>query len=203
MAVTNLRLDPQRRSRRLAGDEVHRLGQQTVAIQIGRVPYPDRVAPGVEVDDVERTTAREAEAAALADGIGRDPGVRPDHAPPAIDDCSRLEQPGRAAAQESTVVVVGYEADLLTLGLVGGDQAQAARGRSHLVLRQGPDRKPRRGQLRLTERPQKIGLVLSRVGGAEKQMAARRGIARDARVVAGRDGGGVPRPGAPEERTEL
>ena len=149
MTVADLRRDPQRCPRRLARDEVHRLGHDAVAARGPPPRPPDRVALGVEIDDVERAAGREAEASPLADRVGRDPGVRAEHAPLAVDDRARSKHLGRAATQESAVVVVGHEADLLALGLVGGDQAEAARVRPHLVLRQVADRKPRRPELRL------------------------------------------------------
>src|SRR5207249_11785101 len=67
-------------------------------------------------------------------------------------------------------------------------QTEAASAVPHLVLCELTHREAGRGELLLSERPEKIGLILAPVFRPQEQMAARRGIARDARVVAGRDG---------------
>ena len=57
--------------------------------------------------------------------------------------------------------------------------------------------------LLLPERPQKIGLVLPRVPRSEQPIAPRRLVVLHPRIMSGRDGDGVPRAGAGEDRPEL
>src|SRR2546422_5876792 len=203
VAVANLRFDPQRRRRRLAGDEVHGRRHEPGALEVRDLAHADRVALGIEVDDVERAAGREAESALLTNGVGRDATVRPEPGPAPVDDRARLEYLRRTSAKESPVVVVGHEADLLALGLVGGHQAETARVLPHLFLRELADREAGGGQLLLGERPQKVGLVLARVLRPQEQMAPRRRVAFHARVVSGRDAHRLPRACAAEKRPEL
>src|SRR5258705_58631 len=110
VAVANLGLDPQRRPRRLARDEIHRGRYEPAALEVRRLAHADRVALGVEVDDVERASRREAEPALLADGEGREPAVSSEPVPAPVDDRTGLEHLGGAPAQEAAVVVVRHEA---------------------------------------------------------------------------------------------
>ena len=110
---------------------------------------------------------------------------------------------GSPAPEESPVVVVRDEADLLALGRLGGGQAEPAGLRAHLVLHERADGKAGGGQLLLGQRPEKVGLILPRVAAAPEQVASRRLVAGDARIVAGRHRHRVPRPRAGEQRAEL
>ena len=121
----------------------------------------------------------------------------------AVHDRAGAEDTGLTAPQEGAVVIVGDEADLLALGLVGRREPEAPRVRPHLVLRQLADGKARCRELLLRERPEEVGLILPRVTGAQEQMPARRRVAPHARVVARRDGRRVPGASPPEERAEL
>src|SRR2546425_903480 len=101
----------------------------------------------VDVDDVARAPLPEAEPATLADRVGRDAGVGAEHAAVPVDDGPRLEQVRVAPAQEAAVVVVGHEADLLALRLVGRDEAEPPRVRAHVVLVEVAHGKVRRREL--------------------------------------------------------
>ena len=107
-----------------------------------------------------------------------------------------------AATEEPTIVVVGNETDLLTLGLVGRDETEAARVIPHRLLREMADGKARGGQLRLRQRPQEIRLVLPGIDALPQQPASG-AVAGDARVVARRHRGRVPGARAVEQRSEL
>ena len=129
--------------------------------------------------------------------------MRAERAAAAVDDRSRPKHVRVATSQKATVVVVGNEADLLALGLVGRHQAEPARVGAYLLLVEIAHRKLRRRELALVERPEKIGLILARVAAASQQIASRRFVTRDARVVSGGDAGGIPRAGARQQRAEL
>ncbi len=126
-----------------------------------------------------------------------------EHAALPIDDGARTKRGGDAVAQESPVVVVGDEADLLALRLVGRHQAQRPRLVAHRFLRQLPHGEPRRGELLLGERPEEIRLVLVGITAAPEQVTSRGLVASDSRVVTRRHRGRVPGAGAMEQRAEL
>src|SRR2546425_1189384 len=92
-------------------------------------------------------TTRPTGPATLADRVGRDAGVGTEHAAIPVDDGPRLEQVRVAPAQEAAVVVVGHEADLLALRLVGRDEAEPPRVRAHVVLVEVAHGKVRRREL--------------------------------------------------------
>src|SRR6267378_1878662 len=162
---------------------------EIVTVPHDRLTRRDR-ALGLVEDDLGAARP-DAEPAPLTDRVAGNAGVRAEHAALTVDDRARPEHVRIPAAQETAIVVVGHEADLLALGLVGRDEAESARVRADLVLGEIADRKMRRRKLRLIERPEEIGLVLARVAPAPQEPAPARRVPRDARVMAGRHAGGV------------
>ena len=154
---------------------------------------------GVEIDHVDGLGAGEPEPLALSDGVVGDAGVGAHHAPVAIHDRPWLEGVGPTPAQESPVVVVGDEAQLLALRGLRRRQTEAACVLPDLVLREVAHGKARRRKLLLGEGPEEVRLVLARVAAAPEQGATRRRVLRDARVVAGGHRRGVPGPRAAEK----
>ena len=147
MAVANPGLHAQRLPRRIAGDEVDARGGEPVALEVRGRPHGEAIGGRVDVDDVARAPLPETEPATLADRVGRDAGVGAEHAAIPVDDGPRLEQVRVAPAQEAAVVVVGHEADLLALRLVGRDEAEPPRVRAHVVLVEVAHGKVRRREL--------------------------------------------------------
>ena len=188
---------------RLAGDEV--------AARRDERPARDLVAPtddnGVrrrhDLSDVDGLAQREPEPVPLAHGVVRVAGVRADLGPVGVDDETRLAVVAAPLGQQRAVIAERDEADLLALRLRGGGQRELGRDRAHLGLRQLPERKARRRQLRLGERPEEVGLVLRDVARAQQVVPAA-GIGRDPCVVPGGDRvGTVGREAALEEHVEL
>src|SRR5439155_12998893 len=128
VAVANPGLHAQRLPRRIAGDEVDARGGEPVALEVRGRPHGEAIGGRVDVDNVARAPLPETETepATLADRVGRDAGVRAEHAAIPVDDGPRLEQVRVAPAQEAAVVVVGHEADPLALRLVGRYEAEPA-----------------------------------------------------------------------------
>src|SRR6266850_1696749 len=186
MAVTDSRLHAQWLARRSAGDEVHVRRQEPVALETAWRADGEAVGAGVDVRHIQGAALPDAEPAPLTDRVAGDAGVGAEHATVTVDDRARPEHVRIPAAQETAIVVVGHEADLLALRLVGRDEAESARVRADLVLVEIADGKMRRCQLRLIERPEEIGLVLARV--AHRLAAAARAEA-PRRIV-----GLLPRP---------
>ena len=100
---------------------------------------------------------------------------------------SRRPPPGRVPRTKRRVVVVGNEADLLAVRLVGDRQPRRARVLADGVLRPIADREDRARQLVLRQREQEVRLILRRIDAALQQVPAGRLVALDARVVAGGD----------------
>ena len=65
------------------------------------------------------------------------------------------------------VVAVGHEADLLTLGLLGGLESEGARLITHLFFGEMTDRKLSGGQLLLGQVEQEVALILVEIATAE------------------------------------
>ena len=87
-----------------------------------------------------------------------------------IHDLPRAESSVRATAacDESRVVAVGHEADVLALGLFRRDEAVGAGHLAHLVLGQLAQRKQHVGERVLGEVVQHVALILSRVTRPQK-----------------------------------
>src|SRR6185295_3110057 len=75
VVVADLRLDADRLGGRLARDEVHVGGDETGPVERPDVSDRYRVRPRIEIEDVQRPAGGQAQALALADRIGREPGV--------------------------------------------------------------------------------------------------------------------------------
>src|SRR2546421_675839 len=193
MAVADSRLHAQWVARRGARDEVHVRRREPVALEAPGRADGQTVGGGVDVRHIQGATLPDAEPAPLTDRVAGDAGMRTEHAALSVDDRAGPEHVRIPAAQETAIVVVGHEADLLALGLVGRDEAESARVGADRVLVEIPDGKMRRGKLRLIERPEEIGLVLARVAAAPQEPAPARRVPRDARVMARGHAGGVPR----------
>ena len=192
-------------TRRLARDEVHAARHQPVALEVRGVAHRDACRSR------GRGRRRRAAGPLARPRPLRWPIVKP--AMPAVRArararCRRRSRPGRntvgrPAAQEAAIVVVGHEADLLALGLVGGHQAEPARVLAHLVLGSSPTGNRAAASCACVSGHRKSVWSLRGSRAAPQQQRARRRIAGDARVVAGRHGRGVPRPRAREQRAEL
>src|SRR5882672_5122439 len=192
MAVTDSRLHAQWLARRSAGDEVHVRRQEPVALETAWRADGQAVGARVDVRHIQGAALPDAEPAPLTDRVAGDAGVGAEHATVTVDDRARPENVRIPAAQETAIVVVGHEADLLALPLVGRDEAESARVRADLLLVEIADGKMRRCELRLIERPEEIGLVLACVAPPAQEPAPARRVLRDARVMAGGHAGGVP-----------
>src|SRR5437762_11780264 len=136
MVVADLRFDAQRLRRRRARDEIHRARHEPRALQVDGVRAGRGVRLRFEVDDVRRPPQGETEPLLLTDRVPRDAAVSAEYPALAVHDGASAEDAGLTAPQEGAVVIVGDEADLLALGLVGRRQPRAPRAGPHLVLRQ-------------------------------------------------------------------
>src|SRR5207244_9210980 len=108
----------------------------------GRAAGP-AVGAGVHVRQREGAALPAAEPPPLTDRVAGDARVRAEHAALSVDDRARPEHARIPAAQETAIVIVGHEADLLALRLVGRDEAESARVRADLVLVEIADGKMR------------------------------------------------------------
>ena len=122
---------------------------------------------------------------------------------------SSTTAPGRnrvragGALDEPRRVAGGHEAHLHALGLVGHRQAEGACLGPHLLLGEVADREERPRQRGLIEPEQEVRLILGAVLRRPQGGAAGRRVARDARVVAGREVARTQLAGAPPEQVEL
>ncbi len=99
-----------------------------------RGPTTTRRRRGIEPHDVERLADREAEAAALADGVVDDALVAAEHAAVEMDDLAGLRGAGPQPLDDVAVAPLRHEADVLAVGLVGDREAELAGERARLVL---------------------------------------------------------------------
>jgi len=129
--------------------------------------------------------------------------VRSHHASVFIDDDAVARGVGSVLLHEARVIVVGNEADLLAVRLVGDGQPALARVGAHGVLRPIAHRKNGATELILRERKQEVRLILCRIRAALQEKAAGRRIALDPRVMAGRHGVGAEAARPIDERGEL
>ena len=91
----------------------------------------------------------------------------------------------RPLADEARVVVVGDEADLLAVRLVGDGQLPSPRVLADRILGTIAHREHRVRELLLRQREQEIRLILGRIDGAPEQESSGRFVALDPGVVAG------------------
>src|SRR5262245_58696462 len=93
----------------------------------------------------------------------------------------------RLPLDESGVVAIRNEADLLALGLVRRGKLPLRCEAPYVLLGQAADREDRRRELLLREAEQEVRLVLASVESPQEPLTARGGIVVLARVVSGRD----------------
>src|SRR5215469_9238408 len=151
---------------------------------------PHGAGDWLDVEHVARVAimcrAVDPQATALSDGEAIAALVIADHPAVVIDD-----RPGRQAqptAQETPRVTVGYEADVVTVRLVGDGEA-APRGLGpHLLLGAVAERKHRPAQLLAGQHTEHVGLVLGEIHAAREPdwPASRRRL--EPGVMAGADG---------------
>src|SRR5581483_7130498 len=146
---------------------------------------------GVDLDDVARLGGREEQPAALADRVVDEAAVRAEHLAVAIEDWARADRVWRVPGDEAAVVVVGDEADLLALRLVGCHESELARPGAHLVLRHPAEGEERAAQELLRQGVEHVALVLARVEAAAEAPPATFRVAVAPHEVARRDGVGV------------
>ena len=80
----------------------------------------------------------------------------------------RVVAAAELAPQQVAVVACGHEADLLRLGLGGGDEAEFAGAGANLGLGEFAQRESQPGQQRAGKAPQEVGLILRRVAAPEE-----------------------------------
>src|SRR5262245_36966206 len=117
--VADLGPDGDARLGRGAGDEVDAPGEEGRALHARRGANAHRSRIGIEVGDVEEVAGGESQTLALPDREVGDAGVGADHTPLVVDNGTGLEDIGPRAAEESTVIAVGDEAELLALRSLG------------------------------------------------------------------------------------
>ena len=120
----------------------------------------DLVCLGVDSGDVERPrgVARQSQAAPLADGEELDAGVRSQYLAAHVHEVARSRT--HTVGDELAIVVVGYEADLLAVGLVGDGKSGLVGEGADVFFAILADGKQQAAQLRLPQREQDVGLVL-------------------------------------------
>lgn len=126
-------------------------------------------AGGVELDDEQRLAGRDPEATALADGVVDDALVPPEHAPIQMNDLARLRRVGAQSLDHVGILALRHEADVLAVVLVGHFQAEVARHRPHLRLRQAAERKAEEVQLLRRGGEEEVALVAVEIDGTEQR----------------------------------
>src|SRR5262245_22423355 len=169
-AVADLDRRPDRPPRWRDRDPVELGGLEAAALQLALRPDHDRVASRVDLDHVERLSRRDAEAAPLPDRVMHDAAVPADLTSRAIEDRARARL-ADVLLDEAGVVVVGHEADLLTLRLVGREQAERARPLAHFGLGQPLEWEAAAAEQLLSQRVEDVALVLARVAAARERPA--------------------------------
>src|SRR5207253_9241756 len=143
----------------------------------------------------------QAEPRPLADGIHRDAVVLADYRPTLVDDRAGLDLRAKALLQQGPVASVRHKADLLAVGLGGGDEAERGRFLAHLVLRPLADGKAQNAPLTLAQLIEDIRLVLALVDRLAKGIGV--GTSLDASVVAGRQRVGAQPQRLAQQQAEL
>ena len=190
------------------GDPVEAVGEEVAGEEIFVGAYGDLVGVGVDVEDVERVGAGEAEALALADGEALDAFVVADDFAGGGDEFAGgvgevfalLVEVG---LEEGVVVAAGDEADLLRVGLRGYGEAGVGGHLADGGLLHLAEGEEGAAELLLREAEEEVGLVLGLVGGAGEDPALARLVEVVAGVVAGGDAVGADLAGGGEELVEL
>lgn len=190
------------------GYPVEAVGAEVAGEEIFVGAYGDLVRVRMDVEDVERIGAGEAEALALADGEGLDSGVVADDFAGGVDEVAggvgeRLFDVVEVGLEEGVVVAVGDEADLLGVGLGGDVEAGVGGHDAYGGLLHFAEGKEGAGELVLREAEEEVGLVLGGVGGAREDPALAGLVVVVACVVAGGDAVGADLAGGEEEGVEL
>ena len=166
--------------------------------------HDERVARRVLRGDVPRRIAAvaaspDAQAAALADGEEREPGMLADPRPvPGFDGTrSGVDETG----EEGREAALADEAQTGAVGLVVRREPRLAGHGPHRVLAQTAEREQRPFESRPVQRVQEIALILGGVGALEQPHRA--AAALDPRVVAGRHALGAEPARVVDERGEL
>ena len=157
---------------------------------------------GLYPDHIGRHAERHADAAALPYGVAVVAVVLTEHVALGVYDVAGSVDVGAVLLHEAGVVVVGDEAHILALGLLGGQQAEAAGMVSHLVLRHVAEGEEGARQGVGCDGKEEVGLVLRGVDGGEELRSAVFGGA-DACVVTRGKVGRTQRHGTGEQHLEL
>src|SRR5215470_13222461 len=156
---------------------------------------------GIEAHDEEGLRARDAKPAALADRVVDDAGVSAEHAPVDMHDLARLRGAGLEALDYARVAPARHEADVLTIGLVGHRQAEAARQVAYFGLAVAAEGEAQPLKLRARGCEQEVALVALRVAGTVELGAD--GPLSQFDVVAGGEGIGLQLACGREQFVEL
>jgi hypothetical protein len=128
--------------------------------------HHDAAAGGIELDDVERRSRRDAQSLALADGEMNDALMPADDVAAEIDDVAGLDRAGLQPTDDVGVAPGRHEADILAVLLVGDFKFEAPRQFAHLGLAHVAERKAQIIELLGRGCEQEITLVAIAVGGA-------------------------------------
>src|SRR5208282_2313022 len=204
MPMANLHLDAQLAPRRQGIiDQADSIRDQARRIEFLAPPGHNLARVGANLADVQALPAGNTEPAALPDGESVHARVSGQASSVAVDDRSGAELRGIALPLDKTgVVAVGNEADFLALRLVRGDKAQSARAGANFGLGHRTNRKQGSREFVLTQREQKIRLILGLVGGAQ-QMKSAVGALLYSGVMSGRDIVGCKRASAAPQAIEF
>src|SRR3989442_8121509 len=156
------------RSHRLVGiidrHPVYAARRQRFSIQLASLPDDELVAGHVNLQHVQRLTGSHSDAAALTNGIAMqtrvladDPSVRRRDLASADSQVAHLVPP--VILNKPSIVAVGHETYLLTLGLVGGFKSKLSRDVTHFALGHLAQRKLRARKLFLRHLEQEVRLI--------------------------------------------
>src|SRR5262252_4745933 len=189
------------RAYRLVCEPVHVPKGDPVRMQAFARPDHDLPLCGIEAHDEEGLRARDAEPAALADRVVDDAGVPAEHAPIDMHDVTSLRGAGLEALDYARVAPPWHEADVLTIGLVGHGQAEAARQAAYFDLAVAAEGKAQPLKLRACGSKQEVALVALRVAGTVELGAD--GPLSQLDVVAGGEDVGLELAGGRQQFVEL
>ena len=116
-------------------------------------------------EHVERLRGADAEAVALADGVGMRAAVLAEHGARSVDDRAGLDAEPAVALQKVAMAGAGEEAEVLRVGLARDGEASFGCHLAHLVLVHRAEREAQALQRGRDERGEHVGLVLGDVGG--------------------------------------
>src|SRR6202034_2624232 len=162
------------------------------------------VARGVLSGDVPgllgvSAAAADPETGALAQGVERQPAVRPQGL--AVSRLDRARRCGQIAAEELAERALTDETDAGAVGLVEHRQARAPGPLAHRGLTELAERHENGGQLARVHRVQEIALVLGRIARLAERGAI--GLRHETRVMAGREALRAEAPRVVERHAEL